>query len=163
MSIALIEDNKSLVLGVIYDPITLSCYFAEKNSGAYLNDKQIYVSKQSNYESSVILMDHGYSKKSNSDFLLALANVTQNNGAQVLRLGATALPLCYTSKGAFEAFLSCGDKLYDYAAGLIIAKEAGAIISDWNGNPWDNSSPYILVTPPQLQQNILKRLTGLQS
>ncbi|MDO8610900.1 MAG: inositol monophosphatase family protein, partial [bacterium] len=118
VSIALIEDNKNLVLGVIYDPITRSCYFAEKNYGAYLNDKKIHISKQSNFSSSVILMDHGNSKRSNRDFLLALTKVT-NNGAPVLRLGATALPLCYISKGAFEAFLSCGDKLYDYAAGLI--------------------------------------------
>lgn len=162
VSIALIEDNKNLVLGVIYDPITQSCYFAERNSGAYLNNKKIYVSEQGNFAYSVVLMDHGSSKKNNSDFLLALTKLTQNNGVSVLRLGATALPLCYVSKGSFEAFLSCGDKLYDYAAGLIIAKEAGAIISDWNGNPWDNSSSYILAAPPQLQDSALKRLVGLQ-
>lgn len=163
VSIALIKNDRDLVLGVIYDPITQSCYFAEKNSGAYLNDKKISVSKQNNFAFSVMLMDYGSSKKSDSDFLLALTKLIKNNGASVLRLGATALPLCYISKGAFEAFLSCGDKLYDYAAGLIIAEEAGAIISDWNGNPWNNSSSYILATPPQLRENILKRLTELQS
>ena len=74
-------------MGVIYDPITRSCYFAEENYGAYLNDKKIYISKQSNFTSSAILMDHGSSKRSNRDFLLALTKVTNNNGAPVLRLG----------------------------------------------------------------------------
>ncbi len=70
--------------------------------------------------------------------------------------------LCYMAKGSSEAFLGCGDELYDHAGGLMIAKEAGATISDWNGKPWDNSSSYVLAANPEIYDKIIGRLAGLQ-
>ena len=158
VSIALIEDDKELVLGVVYDPIADECYWAERGEGAFMNDRKISVSQTSGLESAVLLIDHGKSEKHKKEYLRSLHSLMLNQGADVLRQGATALMLCHMAKGSFDAFLSCGDELYDYAAGLIIAKEAGASISDWEGNAWDIASSSLLAANGAMRRNILSRI-----
>lgn len=163
VSIALLENSKNLVLGVVYDPIADECYWAERDKGAFLNGEKISISELSDFNGSIILIEHGRSEKNKEDFSEAWRKLTLNNGApNILRQGSTALMLCYTARGSCEAFLSCGDELYDYAGGLIIVKEAGAVISDWHGKDWDNSSSYILVSNSKIQGKIIDRLSGIQ-
>lgn len=162
VSIALIEDDKNLVLGVVYDPIADECFWAERNEGAFMNGKKINVSQHGDFDGSVFLVEHGRSEKNQKDYLQALHHLMLDQGAVVLRQGSTALMLCYMAKGSAEAFLSCGDELYDFAAGLMIAKEAGANISDWNGKPWDNSNSFVLASNVEMREKILARLAGLQ-
>lgn len=162
VSIALIEDDKNLVLGVVYDPIAKECYWAERKKGAYVNGKKIKVSNHKDFDGAIILIEHGRSEKNKKDYILSMKNLILNKGALLLRQGSTALMLCYVAKGSAEAFLSCGDELYDYAAGLIIAKEAGAQISDWKGKIWDNSNSYILAANSEIRDKILKRISGIQ-
>ncbi len=158
VSIALIRSEKRLLLGVIYDPLTEECYWAEENSGAYLNNKKITVSNIGELENSVILIEHGRSQEARKDYLNISNKLIQEKESLVLRQGATSLMLCYLAKGSCEAFLSCGDELYDYAAGLIIAKEAGAYISDWGGREWDNSNSHILASNPKIHDKILGQI-----
>lgn len=158
VSVALIENDRQLVLGVVYDPISDECYWAERNKDAYLNGKKIHASSKADFDGSVILIEHGRAEESKIACLSVMGKLMLDDGPLILRQGSTALMLCYVAKGSCEAFLSSGDELYDYAGGLIIAKEAGVIISDWKGKPWDNSSSYILAASPILQKKILKRL-----
>lgn len=160
-SIALM-DGDEILLGVVYDPITKECFSAEKTKGAYMNGIKIKVSNRDDFDGSNILIEHNRSERSIKDFVTALTKLLKNKGPVLLRQGSTALMLCYVANGSAEAFLSAGDAIYDYAAGLIIAKEAGAIISDWKGNKWDNSNSYILASNPGLNDKILKRLKGIQ-
>lgn len=162
VSIALINDDHELLFGVICDPMANECYWAEKNKGAYMNDILIKTSEEAQLAPAIVLMEHGYSEDSKMDFLQCYKQLTLNEGPCMLRQGSTALMLCHVAKGAFDAFLSCGDSLYDYAAGLIIAEEAGAVISDWNGKPWNNSSSYILASNKPLKDLIIKRISGIQ-
>ena len=69
--------------------------------------------------------------------------------------------ICHVANGNYGAFISCGDEIYDYAAGLIIAQEAGAIISDWNGKNFSSSFPYLLISNTRLHKELteLLRLT----
>ncbi len=158
VSIALLENDKNLILGVVYDPILDECYWAERNEGAYMNSKKIAVNDKGSFNSSRIILDYNRSKKSRKDYIETLAKIMKNETLSVTTYGSTALELCYVSKGSAEAFMSCGDRIYDYAGGLIIAKEAGAEISDWEGTSWDNSSSYVLATNPKVRDKIIKCL-----
>lgn len=128
-----------------------------------MNDIKIQVNEEENMKSAILLMDHGSLEKDKKEFLQCFSQITMEQGPAILRQGATALMLCLVAKGSFEAFLSCGDQLYDYAAGLIIAQEAGAIISDWNGKIWDNSNAYILASNKQLHNKIIKKISNIQT
>jgi myo-inositol-1(or 4)-monophosphatase len=162
VSIALLEDDKNLLLGVVYDPIANECYWAEKDHGAYVNGEKIQVNHEGGFEDAVLLIDHGRSEKSKKDYFNAVHKLTLGQGTCAMRHGSTALMLCYMARGKAEAFLSAGDEIYDYAGGLIIAKEAGAIISDWNGKPWDNSGSYILAVTPEVRTPLLEHISGIQ-
>lgn len=162
LSIALIEDVKDVIIGVVYDPIADECYWAEKNDGAYLNGEKIHVSKLGNFDGAIVLIEHNRSEQGKKDYLNASKKLILNKGAVVLRQGSSALMLCYIAKGSSDAFLSSGDEIYDIAGGLIIAKEAGAVISDWNGKKWENSDSYILASNPNIQNKVLERIAGIQ-
>jgi len=151
------------ILGVVYDPMADECYWAEKNIGAYINGIKIKISKGVSMKSSVFLMEHGSFENDKINYLQCMKQLILDNGPAILRQGSTALMLCHVAMGRFEAFLSCGDELYDYAAGLIIAQEAGAIISDWSGEICDNSSSYLLASNVQLNKQIIKRITKFMS
>ncbi len=156
ISIALMEGDNKLLLGVVYNPITQECYWAENGEGAYMNGIPILVSQQKNIHESIFLMEHGHLDESKNKYLQCMTQLMLKKNVDVFRQGSSAIMLCLFAKGAFDAFLCCGDELHDYAAGLIIAKEAGAIISDWKGNEWNNSSNYILATNKELKKQIVE-------
>lgn len=163
VSIALIENDKDLILGVVYNPISDECFYAEKNMGAYLNDRKISVQDKGDFfRRSRIIFDYNRSPKSRNDYVQAITQIMKKDIFSAVTYGSTALELCYLAKASNEAFMSCGDKLYDYAGGLIIAKEAGAEISDWNGKPWDNSNSYILAVNPKIREELLNTVKGIQ-
>jgi len=161
-SIALIEDNKKLLIGVVYDPIADECYWAEQNKGAYLNDKKIHISEVNKLDGSIVLLEHNTSAQGKRDYLQIAIKLMKQKGPVVLRQGSTALMLCYLARGSAEAFLSSGDNLYDVAGGLIIAREAGAFISDWKGQEWRSTNPYVLAVTPSLRRKILSKIEKIQ-
>lgn len=162
ISLALLEEENDLLLGVVYNPITEECYWAEKGSGAYLNGEPVYIRENKNIHESIFLMEHGSSEESRRKYLRCMSQLILQKDMTVVRQGATALMLCLVARGAFDGFLSCGDELYDYAAGLIIAKEAGASICDWKGSKWNNTNSYILVTNDALREQIIEETKQIQ-
>jgi len=161
ISIALIENNTDILLGVIYNPIDGQCYWAEKKCGAFFNGNKITVN-EIHTNNSVVLVEHGKNKYHKLHFLKAINKIITQQNADILRQGATALMLCNIANGNYGAFISCGDEIYDYAAGLIIAQEANAIISDWNGGVFCNKNSYILVSNKNMYNTVLKSLKGIQ-
>ena len=76
----------------------------------------------------------------------------------VRRLGSAALDLCFTAAGRFEGFWEENLKPWDTAAGFIIAKEAGALVTDFSGNPFDVNKKEILATNGMIHQEMIKLL-----
>ncbi|MDO8657229.1 MAG: inositol monophosphatase [Candidatus Levybacteria bacterium] len=147
-------------LGVIYNPVLDDLYFSEKEKGTYLNKKRIYVSKQQNLQRSVVFINSGYSLEDKDRY----AQVTKKlvPSCTIRKFGTTALELCFVAKGSADAFMSSGDELYDYAAGLIIVEEAGGKITDWKENEWDNSNSFILASNGKIHRELLQNLQNIQ-
>ena len=154
VSIALM-DKDEITVGVVCEPLSGNCYWASQGGGAFNNNSKLCVSKQSEFEGSIILVEHNRKKTDFIKYLEASRQLMANNNLTLLRQGSTALMLCYVASGQADAFLSYGDEIYDYAGGLIIAKEAGALVTDCSGKPWDKLSTSILVSTPKIQQEIL--------
>ena len=162
ISIGLMSGNK-LVLGVVYDPLRDECYWAHKGSGSYLNGQKLRVSNTLKFGESFVLIEHGRSDKAIEKYIELTKHLMTKKGTAIMRQGSTALMLCYVAKGSSPAFISYGDELYDYVAGLLIAEEAGAKVTDWVGQQWNNSSSYILASTPSVQDEIIDRVKLLQS
>lgn len=136
ISIAL-EHNNDILLGVVYEVSRDECFYATKDSGAYLNGKRISVSKRKNLSESLIATGFPiYNFERIEPFLNALKHFMQNTHG-VRRIGAAAADLCYLACGRVDAFFEYNLNPWDVAAGALIVKEAGGTVSDFfGGNNW---------------------------
>ena len=114
ISIAHVSNNE-IISGVIFDPIKNEIFYGEKNSGAFLNNQRIRVSK-----------------KNNLDECLFASNIDSNDGFNLnLRVsGSAALDLAYVASGRYDGFFQKNLNIWDVAAGVLILSEAGGKIAD---------------------------------
>lgn len=153
VTIALVK-NGAVVLGVTLNPLTGDLYCAGKGKGAYLNDKAITVSDRS--ANIVTIFSRGYGNEADEKFRQAidkLSPVTNNRN-----LGSASLEMCLVADGSFEGYVGCGDKLWDYAAGVLLIEEAGGKVTNWKGNMWSINDEYILATNGVVHKKLLERL-----
>ena len=116
ISIAL-KSNNEIISGLIFDPIKNEMFFAEKNSGAYLNNKRIKVSRKKILEE--CLFATGGKKEIKSDL-------------NTRKSGSAALDIAYVAAGRYDGYFQNHLNLWDIAAGIIIVKEAGGKINEIN-------------------------------
>lgn len=70
-------------------------------------------------------------------------------------LGTTVVELSYLIDGRVDAFSCSGDKLWDFAAALLIAEEAGLSVSCWDGSPWRYGRDDIIICRPDLRDELV--------
>jgi myo-inositol-1(or 4)-monophosphatase len=128
ISIAL-EHKGEIVSGVVYDPAKDEMFYAEKGSGAWLNDSQrIRVSARSRMIESVFATGLPFGgAKYLPAALQDLARLLPQT-AGVRRWGAAALDLAYVAAGRYEGFWERGLKPWDVAAGILLVREAGGLV-----------------------------------
>ncbi len=133
VSIALMEDVE-LVLGVVYEVTQNECFYAWKGSKAYLNGNIIEVTTASTTADSLIATGFPYSAMDMLDPFLISMRYFMIHSHGLRRLGSAATDLAYVAAGRFEAFYEHGLKPWDVAAGAVILRQAGGIVSDFSGS-----------------------------
>jgi myo-inositol-1(or 4)-monophosphatase len=120
ISVALLREGKS-VLGVVYNPVDDEMFAAETGKGAYLNGEKLFgriaVETMSDALANVDL------KRLDSKLAAQLA--IHPPCASQRNFGASSLDWCYTAAGRYDLYLHGGQKLWDYAAGMLILSETG--------------------------------------
>ena len=139
ISIALAHKNE-IISGVICDPIKNEIYYAEKNSGAFLNNQRIRVSKKSNLDECLFGSNLNGVKKVDLNLRIS---------------GSAALDLAYVASGKLDGFYQKDLNIWDIAAGIIIIKEAGGMINPINLNKVTN---HTIIGSSEI---IFKNLTNL--
>ena len=158
VSVGLMDDKESLV-GVIIDPVNEKEYYAVKRGGSFCNGTKIELPEFDTEYIPMIFLNHGYDKNHRDKFKkFAAATASSYN---TLKLGTTAIEMTYLATGAVDAFICVGDELWDFAAGIVITQEAGCIFSDWQGNPWDGKTNHLLVSRPEIHQDLIKRIKNI--
>ncbi len=130
VSIAL-QYKKEIVLGVIYSPILNELFIAEKGSGAYLNDKRIYVSKNDNLKTSVLATGFSYALVSNPEPHISFFKELSIRTEAVRRAGSAAIDLAYVAAGIFDGFWEFDLNPWDTAAGFLLVLEANGIVTTY--------------------------------
>lgn len=159
VSIGLMEGNISLV-GVIIDPINQKEYFATKGGGAFCNGEKIVHPKFDTDYIPALFLNHGYAEIDRAKFKELSKRLASD--FNILKLGTTAVELCYIAKGSVDAFICSGDELWDFAAGIVIAQEAGCIFTDWQGKPWDGTGDHLLIARKEIHTKLIALIGGLQ-
>lgn len=132
VSIALMN-NQQVVLGVIYEIIGNEMFYAWEGSPAYLNDKEIHVSKVYSLKDSLIAHGFAYNMHEHIDLFLRQMKYFQLHTNGVRRMGSAAANLAYVACGRFDAFSQRNLAPWDVAAGVIIIKQAGGVVTDMSG------------------------------
>jgi len=158
VSVGLMDGNESLV-GVIIDVVGQKEYCAIKGGGAYCNGEKIIHPKFDTDYIPMIFLNHGYAETDRAKFK-RLADLLASD-YNILKLGTTALELCYIASGAVDGFICSGDELWDFAAGIVIAQEAGCIFTDWKGKPWDGTHSHLLITRPEIHNHLVEKIKNL--
>ena len=133
VSIGLLENNLP-VLGVVYEITLDECFYAWKDSRAFLNGNEIRVSSRNSLHDSLIATGFPYyDYHLMRPYIDCLEHLLRNTHG-VRRLGSAAVDLAYTACGRFEAFYEYGLNPWDVAAGTFILQQAGGKSSDFSGS-----------------------------
>jgi|TARA_B110000003_G_scaffold108865_2_gene111402 myo-inositol-1(or 4)-monophosphatase len=152
VSIAL-EHKGQIIAGVVFDACKDELFITEKGKGAWMNDRRIRVSDRHRMTESVYAT--GFPFAGRSDLPATLRDLAQllPACAGVRRWGAASLDLAYVAAGRYDGFWERGLKLWDIAGGLIIAREAGALIEGIaKGTKPEDSGNVICATEVQFEQ-----------
>lgn len=158
-AIALLHNNEPLV-AVVYDPIADELFYAERGKGAFLNNKPIRVSAEKDARKGVLSFCHGSSDQAIERSCRVSTALKKNLTQYVRQLGAADLDMCFVAAGRVLCYYSTGPVLhaYDVYPGMLIAQEAGAVVSDSAGKPFTSTSADILVAAPGVQSELLKHI-----
>jgi myo-inositol-1(or 4)-monophosphatase len=131
ISIAL-EYKEEIIVGVILDPLRNELFWTEKGTGAYLNCLPIEVSKM-NVGESLVATGFPFRSKEMVDTYLKLFKNIFLKVSDLRRAGSAALDLAYVACGRCDGFFELGLSPWDVAAGSLLMKEAGGIVTDLGG------------------------------
>ena len=132
ISIALAND-KTILLGLIYEVTLNECFYAWGNGKAYLNGNEIRVSNTQAVNDSLIATGFPYYDYTRIEpFLKSMAHFMRSSHG-LRRLGSAATDLAYVACGRFEAFYEHGLRAWDVAAGAFIVEMAGGKVTGFTG------------------------------
>jgi myo-inositol-1(or 4)-monophosphatase len=154
ISVGLAYKNK-VIFGMIYIPVLDELYYANKGQGAYLNDKKIKIIDKAVTEKEIHAFCHGNSSR---DVRLAM-NYYRRQKLQSFdcrQLGSAAIELAYVAASRVDSLVIPGAKDWDIAAGALIAQEAGAKVTNFNGINWQLGEKDIIACRSKILNKILK-------
>lgn len=142
-SVALMQ-GKEVIYGVVYNPITNDLYYALKGQGAFWNGSAITVNNQNLAQHATVSYFCNYvtPKERITEFRTRISNLGIR---RYLDLWAPAFCYCKLASGMIEGIINDKIELYDFAAGKLIAVEAGAKITDFSGNNIDDDTNDVFV------------------
>jgi len=138
-----LEKAGEIIAGVIVDPMRNEIFTAEAGAGAYLNFRRIHVSSTAAIDDSLAgtgFPSRNRHKDVNVHFYYQLAMLSHG----VRRAGAAALDFAYVACGRLDLFWEFSLKPWDMAAGTLLVREAGGVVTDMRGAPFHLRSPHVL-------------------
>lgn len=157
VSIAVRMNGKTEV-ACVYDPMLNELFTAQRGSGAQLNNARIRVNQLKDLNGTVLATGFPFKQKQHSESYLKIVSALFVECADFRRTGSAALDLCYLAAGRVDGFFELGLKPWDMAAGELIAREAGAIMTDFAGGTGYMDSGNVVGSSARGVKAILKHI-----
>jgi myo-inositol-1(or 4)-monophosphatase len=155
ISIAFFQ-NKKPILGAVFAPALDEFYFAKKRKGAFLSGKRIFVSKIKNSRESYIVYCEGAEK--NRERVAKILYKIFPKVKDIRKIGSAGIETCWLAAGKIDAYFTTQIEIWDVAAGILIVKEAGGRITNFEGKNWKIERQDLLFTNRFLHQDSLRYL-----
>lgn len=155
-----LEKEGQMILGAVYNPFMNELFFAQRGYGAYLNDKKIQVSDETQVIKSCLVTGFPYTYLDMPNGPLEVFSKLVRQGIPVRRLGSAAIDLCWVAAGRFDGFYEHKLQAWDSAAGFLMVEEAGGKITDYEGNYYSPYQPHLLATNGKIHDELLAYVRG---
>lgn len=157
ISVALERDG-TLVAGIVYNPITDEMFYGERGQGAFGPTGRLRVAGRDKLSEAVLACGAPHGKRAGRDEFMTEMDTLLPQIAGLRRFGAAALDLAYVAAGRFDGFFERGLAPWDMAAGIVLMREAGGLVSDVTNRQKMLESGDIVAANEPLHAAILKNL-----
>ena len=147
-------NGPAIVAAVTYNPIAEEMFWAERGRGAFLNDRRLRVSGRREMVQALFATGIPFAKiQRKAEFSATLARLMPQV-AGVRRFGSAALDLAWVAAGRYDGYWELGVQRWDIAAGLVMVREAGGIITDPQGGDTFYDTGHVVCGNPVLQPKL---------
>ncbi len=162
ISLALERDGE-VIAGVIYQPISDELFWAEKGNGAFIDtpnarSRRLRVSGRKDLGQALVSTGIPQMGRGNHPDYVRRRQQVMGKTAGVRRWGAASLDLAFVAAGRYDGFFEYDLSPWDVAAGLLLVREAGGLISDIEGNPYALGAPSIIAANGHLRDPLVEVL-----
>ena len=157
VSIAIRVKNRTEV-GVVYDPIRNELFTAVRGEGAKLNEVRLRVDSQNELNGAILATGFPFKQPKYMPMQFNMMQSLIEEAADFRRTGSAALDLCYVASGRLDGYFEYGIKAWDVAAGDLIVREAGGIVTDYNAGHSYLKAGHIVAAAPRVLKEMLNKI-----
>ena len=154
-----LEHDDEIICGIVYDPIKDEMFVAEKGNGSYLNNQRMRVSSRSKLKDCIVFT--GGPKLESKNKELALEEYKKFSSKILIpirKLGSASLDMAYVAAGRCDGFWQRNLNYWDIAAGIVLVKEAGGFVTDFEGENRYVENKTILATNSRISKEMIEVL-----
>ena len=153
--------NDKVIASSVYDPLRNDFYFTEEGKGAFLNDRRIRVAKRNKLSDSVVVTGIPHIGRGNKEQFIEEIDQIISEVAGIRRSGSAALDLAWVAAGRYDAYWEYGLSLWDIAAGIIIIREAGGVVTGLDGSEDDLYTGNVIAGNDNIHESLLKKIKNI--
>ncbi|HAP38243.1 MAG TPA: inositol monophosphatase [Nitrospira sp.] len=150
-----LEYHGECILGVVSDPVRRELFTGIVGEGAYLNDERLCVSPIDELERSLLVTGFAYNIRETADNNLDHFSRISLRAQAIRRTGSAALDLCYVASGRFDGYWEVKLSPWDMAAGIVMVREAGGVVSGFTTNRFSLYGQELVATNGRIHRQLL--------
>ena len=154
-----LEHDDEIICGIVYDPIKDEMFVAEKGNGSYLNNQRMRVSSRSKLKDCIVFTGGPKVESKNKELALEeYKKISSKILIPIRKLGSASLDMAYVAAGRCDGFWQRNLNYWDIAAGIILVKEAGGFVTDFEGENRYIENKTILATNSRISKEMIEVL-----
>ena len=161
VSIAL-KINGRTELGVVYDPIRDEMFQALRGQGCEMNDRRLRVADSKSLDGTIIATSFPHRKRELVPYYTQILMRVFSECADIRRAGTASLDLAYVAAGRLDGYFELGLGPWDLAAGELMVREAGGLVSDFDGNNKYEESGNIVKKKKKILRGLLANIKAVK-
>jgi myo-inositol-1(or 4)-monophosphatase len=154
-----LERAGEVLVGCVFNPVDGECFKASRSGGAFLNGRRLAVSQATELSHALVAASFPPKVDPGSRVLRDFAEVIVACQS-IRRTGSAALNLCYVAAGRFDAYWARETKIWDVAAGSLLIREAGGLITSLDGSPFRLDRPQFIAAATEPLHRQLRAIVG---
>ena len=152
------QHKGQLVSAVVYDPTRDEMFTASRGNGALLNDRRLRVTEQKSLQGALLGTGIPFRDQRYVDAYLGMMKSLIRDTAGIRRPGSAALDFAYVAAGRIDGFWELGLSVWDFAAGSLLVREAGGMVSDIRGGDRHLESGNVVAGGIRVHRDMIKAI-----